>query len=563
VTTWGGYSGYLRLGIDLSYSLNSAKSVATVTVAVYAQSQAYGHGFSATLNLSGAVSGSPGYSFSSGYGQTVTTLIWAGTFTRNLTYGATQSHGVGASTSIWNGGTPSVTASITLPARPYDKPSAPSSAAVTRNSDTNFKVAWKNNPSTAGPYSQVLVEKNWRNADGSTTAWYQVASLSGSATSWTDTTVKPNQRYLYRIRARNGSGHSGYTATAGQSTTPAAPTGVVAEKQADGSIVVSFVNAARLTGTGFTVYDNGEQVGTAAAVDVGETQSWTHVDPSTTIAHVYTVTMSETGGLVSAPSAPSNSVQLLAPPAAPSGLTPNGVSLAIEAGTPVLSWKHSPVDTSGQTSAEVRRRASGESSWTTTSITGNTQSLPVSGLDVGTFEWQARTRGAYLPSDEEGFSPWSSVATFTLVNEPAAVIETPADAATIPTSNLTVAWSYYQTQSHAHTSSQVRLLDASGTVIEDKTISGASLEHHLTSTLADTSTYTVQVRVRSSDGVWSPWTSADITVSYSPPLAPDVDTAWDADRGTATVQITNTDVTGQPALSLTRTANGATILTTQ
>ena len=121
------------------------------------------------------------------------------------------------------------------------------------------------------------------------------------------------------------------------STTPAASTGVQAVKQQDGSIVVSWKNAAPYDGAGWIVYDNGtkvEEVGASTKPDV----SWTHVLPSTSTTHTYTYTVAmKEGGLVSARSAPSNTVQLLAAPNAPMDLAPTGV---VTPGATRLSWRH-------------------------------------------------------------------------------------------------------------------------------------------------------------------------------------------------------------------------------
>ena len=121
------------------------------------------------------------------------------------------------------------------------------------------------------------------------------------------------------------------------------------------------------------------------------------------------------GSLTSGWSAYSAYVQLPAPPAAPSKLTPNGAVLpADEAVT--LSWQHNPIDSSDQVLAEVRWRTVGDE-WTTEQTPDATFEVTP---ESGDFEWQVRTRGGHAE-----FGAWSPTATFQAINKPTVSITQP------------------------------------------------------------------------------------------------------------------------------------------
>lgn len=70
---------------------------------------------------------------------------------------------------IWNGGAPSVSATVTVPQRPYLVPAAPSSVSVSRVSDTQATVAFAVASSGSAPVQSIGIERRslrdpvWRN----------------------------------------------------------------------------------------------------------------------------------------------------------------------------------------------------------------------------------------------------------------------------------------------------------------------------------------------------------------------------------------------------------------
>ena len=523
--TWGGWAmrdAYYgqRVGIDLTRSGNTF----TAKYYVATKGSVYYNGL--TLARSGAITG--GVSFNWNTGGDSQMLV--NTATKTGSPG--NSYTFGASVALpWWGGKCSVSRSGAIP---DDAPGAPTSVVATRNSDTQATITWNYGSNVVA----VAVER-WSYQDPT---WRMVVTLNPAKKSWTDTSLKPNDRYGYRVRTGNSAGDSAWVLTSRFSTTPAAPSGVVAVKNADGSITVTWQSNCPYDGSGFRIYDNGTQVGSVPA----GTFTWTHASPSSSVAHTYTVVMTEDDpALVSAQSAPSNTVQLLAAPSAPGSLQPNGSALPVEEGAVTLQWVHTPVDSSTQTSAQVQWRPQG-GAWTTVTVTGPAQSVTVTLDTVGVFEWQARTQGAFHQGQADGWSPWSAIATVRLASTPGVSISTPDDSGTVGTSTLTVAWSWFQAEGSAQAGAEVQLLQDPGDgsdplLVESRTVSGAGTTLLLQTRLADQGAYQLLVRGRSGDGLWSPWDQSVFTIAYPSPLQPLVTVDWDPQMGAAVVTITNLD----------------------
>lgn len=104
----------------------------------------------------------------------------------------------------WNG-----IASGAVSATVYTTPSAPTSCTAAKASNTSIKVSWGMGSNYTNTWQNVYVER--QDNGGS---WTQVASLSGTTSTWTDTGVSAGHKYAYRVRSHNTAGYSGY-ATSG------------------------------------------------------------------------------------------------------------------------------------------------------------------------------------------------------------------------------------------------------------------------------------------------------------------------------------------------------------
>jgi len=102
---------------------------------------------------------------------------------------------------------------------------APSGLAATASNSQQINLSWTNNTVSETGYR---IE---RCTGSSCTTFLEIATVTGKATTWSDTTVAHNTTYRYQIRAMNGTvpWNSGYSNIA-TATTPAqaAPTGLAA-----------------------------------------------------------------------------------------------------------------------------------------------------------------------------------------------------------------------------------------------------------------------------------------------------------------------------------------------
>ena len=94
-------------------------------------------------------------------------------------------------------------------------PSAPSRLSASASSATEVNLGWVDNATNESGFA---VERK----TGPEGAWEQVACVGSNVTSYRDGSVSANTAYVYRVRAFNGAGVSGYSNEA-SATTPAAP----------------------------------------------------------------------------------------------------------------------------------------------------------------------------------------------------------------------------------------------------------------------------------------------------------------------------------------------------
>lgn len=544
---WGGTSGYLQLGIDVLSSPGSVgprtQSV-TLTVVYYIRAAGYGHNFSDTLRLGGRITGSQGYSFSSPRDGWTSKEIARRSVTIQTAM-SRQTVTFSASTGpVWNGGTPSVSRSHVIGARGYAPPRPPRNPLAAWQRDGLTRVSWAGDYDSASglqPWSGVSIRR-WKLSEK---RWEYVARVPWHVKTWDDVNAPVGEHTEYDVQAYNDAGWSPIVWAGPVNTRPLPPTGVRAVKT--GSDITVSWSVPDYAGyfTGFTVYDNGVKVGDAS----GDAREWTHVNPSATGAHVYTVsawtannarnTVSAGLKLESERSAPSNTVAILARPYAPQDLSPSGVTIALEDLTARLSWRHNPADASTQSHFQVRFRQAG-GQWITASVTKNTAQqyrLPLSG--VGRVEWQVRSWGSYKPGVEAGASPWSAVSGFTVENRPAVSVTAPS-AGVFDRSKLSVEWSYLQEQNSGQSGARITVTDtADGSVLDTGVVQGSVSRYAVRRTVQDEHEYRITVQVRSESGLWSDTATVTVQVKYAQPPKPVVSTSWDEQSGMMSVQIMN------------------------
>lgn len=528
---WGHSSGYLSLGIDMWYSGDPNSGSVTITAVYYVRADGYGHDFNSTLRFSGETSGARGYSFYSPTGGNTVQEVHRVSWIKSTAYGSAVTATSGFTTdTIWNGGKPSASASIQIPARAYQTPAAPTGVNARRESDSQITVSWSQSTSAAAPVTAFGIERK----SVSDPVWRKVGGASGSARSFTDTSVRANERYTYRVWAANGRA-SGKTESPFVSTTPSAPVNVRATKTSNGSIEVLWDSTSTYPVSRFTIFDNGIQVGQVSAAS-----SWLHSQPSTSQTHTYTV-RAEEDSLVSTLSAESNRVQLQAPPNAPKL---QGYAHPIEPGEITFAWIHTPVDSSVQTSAKLRYRHLNSSQWIEVPIRGDANSHKLT-LSAGVYEWQAQTWGAYKAGQLAGASPWSASDYLNLSDKPTVTISNVAEI--VKVAFLEVRWGYFQKQQVRQAGVEVELLREGSTLLERQTVEGDLSELTLKTKLTDSGHYELRVRVKSAFSLYSEWQIQQFRVSFPLPPQPSLLLSWSDEIGAAQLTVVNPAPTGKQA----------------
>ena len=459
------------------------------------------------------------YGYGTGRGPYTVDTFVSRSVTR--TYGSTHTIRLQENFTDWYGAGSSkrlnLDKTITVPARPYDLPAAPTSVTATRVTDSQVTLAWTNNATTAAPYDLIGIE---RSVNGG--AWVQLASVAGNATGYTDTGTAADNSYSYRLNAQNSTGPGSYSATAGPVVmTPAAPGTPVASKVSTTSI--------RLTMT------NTSKVATALEVDRSTDggSTWTSLADGSGLVTVYTDTAAPAassviyrvrntnGTLTSAWSANSNAIAVLAEPYAPTILT--AANAPMTQGDPArLSWRFNPSDGSSQTKYQVRISTDGGGTWTT--LTAVTSSNEYYDLATGTYSdgdvitWQVKTWGLYTDP-----SPWSSNGSIVIYDAPTVTMTAPAtDPYSLTSLPLTTTWTFSdgaRVQSRANAT----ITDSDSAVVATQTIYGTATSITLDGWQpANLSSYTLTLTVTSSSGLAVALTCT-IDVNYNAPAIPSAD----------------------------------------
>lgn len=430
--------------------------------------------------------------------------------------------------------------SLLLPA----VPAAPTNVAATRVSDTQQTITWTRNETAGAPYDNIVVQR--RVSGGS---WATLSStVSGSATSYTDSTTAKNARYEYQVAAKNTAGTSSYTRSSPDvSTTPNNVWGVTATKIASGDIQVTWSASDSNYPSGYLYYEVEESINSGSSWTVKSTtlavgtRSYTHVSPSLGDTHLYRVRSRSVTPTLYSSYVNSNTVQLASVPNAPTGLSPNGAIRDLTDSN-AISWVYNPTDSSEITKRELRWRISGDVTWvsggeyTTNLLSTTINEAYITGLLPGasngdTLEWAVRTWGAHPdPSD------WSATATIILRSKPTVNVTDPTDSEEIVTSTLSVTWTYFQAESSAQASWVAQLLKG-GSVVQTKSASGTG-NSTVFYGLDNDSTYDVQVTVTSVDGFSSALDSVTITTNFLPPVLVDATGYYDEDSASVVLQLT-------------------------
>lgn len=423
-------------------------------------------------------------------------------------------------------------------------PGVPTGVSLVRNSDSQATVSWADtSPSNGQPTSdQIRTSVNGA-------AFSQIASIAPASS--LVIAVAGNQKILAQVRATNSAGSSAWSASSNAIfTTPAAPTGVAATKDASLDITVAWtpnvgfaehqhvIEHGTVTG-GVTTWD-GSPLATVAAA----TSSFKHVAPNPAQVHVYRVSAknTDTGALQSA-KVLSNQVQLLVAPNKPT--LPAIAPFADKAAAYVFGWTHNPADTTPQSAYEVEYSTNGGSSWTSTGKVASTTSSKT--FAAGTYTagqqltlrvrtWGQATTGG---SDGAGASPWSDLAAVTFKTRPVVTITGPVDAGTYEQAALNVQLGFAQAEGATFVSASIGLYE--GATLLEQLASTTLASTVMTTRVANGGAYTVKVTVLDSNGLTSALAESDFAVEYTEPVAAAVTATYLEDSGIGQLALTIPD----------------------
>lgn len=519
-TTWSSASHGIAVGISVTQSpstVTSSTSSVTLTWTVWARnSPSYITG-DYTWSTSGAksASGSGEGPYLTGGGTGQTWQVTSFTTTLSTSYSGSVSSKLTASLN-WPGapggsvGTPSVSRTVSVGKRPPSKPSAPTGASVAVGTGDDNKITWtrpSNADNAATKWDSVIVQQS-RNLG----AWSAATTTSGTATTWTDTSHIANAVYRYRIASKNSSGQSGWVYTSYIATTPAAPTSLIARRSESDIKLTWTDNSPQNTGWDIQDTPDGTTWTTIASPHTAGTPYYTHVAPSTSVTHQYRVRATTTRD--SAWSAVSNTVTLISPPAAPTGLGPSVDPLG---GTGYsFYWVHNSTDTSPQSAYQLLWSTDG-ATWTDTGQVASVDSMwdatPALAA-AGTVQWQVRTWGVDATP-----GPYSAIANTVVSSTPTLTITAPGD--TVDLSSVEVDWAYAQAEGSPQAEWSVSITDDAGDVVDSATGTDATASWTSGTVLLDASAYLITVNAKSALGLWAEASQA-ITVAYDAPVAPTV-----------------------------------------
>ncbi len=441
-------------------------------------------------------------------------------------------------------GTARHSGSFTVPRRAVKVPAAVSGLHAVRVSDVQHGVRWTGTATSTAPVETYRIQRQ----DNVNTGFITLSAKAGSGggdKAFTDRTTTAGRRYRWRVRAENSAGASAWVYTDYVHTTPTAPTVPVSSRSSTGIRTVWTNRAAPGVQHEIGWGDSFAMVGSATLT--AGIQAYTHTNPDPLVPWRYRVRAVATGPagqvLESGWTAWSNTVLLAAAPATPTDLEPaDGLADATE---PVLlAFEHTSVDGSSIEAYQLLWRRQGDTTWTDTGKVAQTygeHEVPADTWTNGnTYEWQVRTWGAHPDP-----SPYSQIAVVSTAERPIPSIYNP-DGLVI-TSRVRVQWIGTMPEGTTQTGYELVLRDADGNVLEERGGDGTGGTADLNRHLEDGATYTVALRIRASNGMWSHPVEATFDVAYAPPPVANLEAEWDVETGSVTVSITHPAATSTQA----------------
>jgi len=411
-------------------------------------------------------------------------------------------------------------------------PGAPTNA-VAAKAVTDVTLTWTDNSSNETGFD---IE-----ASQSGGTYAALATAAAGATSHTHTAPDPSKTWTYRVRSKTASLSSAWAVsnTVQLLTNPLAPSEVSVPALLDGAEAASLTwrhNPA--DGTAQTAHEVHHRLtGAAEWTPLATTIPKLNATATLTIASPCVVTATAYG------LATGDAVRFTTTGALPTGVTP-GVwywAVRMNADTFSLAATHAnAVATPAITIATSGTQSGVHTATSAMAASGIIQSreFPAGTLTNGkTHEIRVRTWGQYAVVPAH--SPWSPAVSVHATARPVVTMQTPTAAQVLPTSSLTVTWTYHDPEGTAQTAFTVTLQDGAGVVLWTAQTAGAATSFTIPYALADGGSYKVFVTASDGPGLWSFIQERNFTVQYAKPMTPTLAVTFEAATGSAQVQITN------------------------
>jgi fibronectin type 3 domain-containing protein len=289
-------------------------------------------------------------------------------------------------------------ATATTPAAPPAVPAAPTNLSATATAPDRINVSWS---APAGTVTEYRLERRTGAGD-----YTEIAQLTGTQTSYSDTGLQPSTTYSYRVRAGNVTGLSAYSNVATATTpaappaVPAAPTAFSATGTSASTISLSWSHGGEPAATRFEIgratASAPTSFATIASVDGGaRAYNDTGLPASSTFHYRIRACSGDTCSAWTT-GATATTHEPTGTPSPPS----NVAATAISPTQVLVTW--SPA--TGHTHYEVRRRTGTSGGWESPVAVGGTSSQYLdSSVSAGqTYQYQVRTCAGSSCSDFSG-----------------------------------------------------------------------------------------------------------------------------------------------------------------
>lgn len=541
---WGGWAGsYGRwcMYID-AYISNETDEYADVRTDVYWHSNAWGFDTSASgyVNVDGQTNSvatralSPSGTTSTRHFVSTTKRIYKNASAQRIVcFGSVTLTG-------YQPGYSSAQTTVTVGSIAHYAPKAPKNFSLSRVSDSKQKMSWGADCTGLEghyPWTGIYIDRQTDNG-----SWTTIATLSWSATSYTDSSTSAGHYYTYRARSYNEAGSTA-SSSASVYTSPTSFGGITATKPTTTTVALRPKSLPKwYDGVEFQTSANSGSSWSAATVKLTASGEWTDSSPLTgTVIYRGRAYKKQGSTTLYGAWATSNSVITTCAPNAPSV---SGLQDTYETGSEgTVTWVPNHPDSTAQTSAEVEITTP-DGVTDTVTVSGTTTSYTITFSEIGTYKVRIRTKGLHA-----SYGTWSGYSAVIVADRPNVWFTQPTeDGSVVKYVPIEVEWEISDATGVAY--QELTLSNIYGNVIldivpDDLTTRSYTIDNSYG--IANESEFTLTIFVRSGSTLTASATRT-FTTEWLAPEAPEVSVTYDDElAGHLTIQ-SNTFIAGKYAV---------------